>query len=828
MGTNPAEVIAEARASGLTGSEASRRLLAEGPNALPEAPEPRFARRALRHLAEPLLLVLVTAAAVNGVALGHHLEAAVIGVVILLNVVVATVQETRSAAAVHALRQLAAPSARVVRDGEVRTASAVDLVRGDLLELAAGDRVPADVMLIQSVALATDESTLTGESLPVEKSVPGAGADGRDPEHCAFAGTTVVRGRGAGLVVATGASSQLGTVASSLASTTEPPLVGQLRRVAAWMSAAAIALGAAMVPLAALRAGDGADAWTSSLLAGAAVAVAAIPAGLGTVVLASLAIGARRMAEGGAIVRQLASVETMGSADVLCTDKTGTITTGHLAVADVVTASGRERDLWVAAIRCNDAVDGIGDPLELALLEAAAAHGIHDRAPRLAERPFDATTRTMATVNDASGAPVVSVKGAPEAVLDRCRPGPAADALAAAVPRLAERGLRVLAVASADGDDLDATDLEPLGLVTFRDPLRTTAVEAIRGTKEAGLHLVMVTGDHAATARSIAREAGIEGPVVAGPALDGMSRAARADTLRAAGVLARVDPATKVDLVAAHQEVGAVVAMTGDGVNDAPALRRADVGIAVLGSGGTDVAREAADVVVTSGDLRILVEAVAEGRRIRRNLRNVVAYLLTGNLSEILVVAGALLVLPELAIPLAPVQILWINLVTDSLPGLALGTERPAGPPAPRPASTELLDGRRLRELAIRAVCVAAAVLTTGVVARQWGWNHEAVRTQLLLTLVTLHLGLTWVSRGQRWTFERGWWRARAVAAAAGGAFVLHGLMACTAPGRAALDLAVLPRAGWVLAGLAGLASLVLIDALRSRPTDGPVPGPRP
>jgi Ca2+-transporting ATPase len=277
-----------------------------------------------------------------------------------------------------------------------------------------------------------------------------------------------------------------------------------------------------------------------------------------------------------------------------------------------------------------------------------------------------------------------------------------------------------------------------------------------------------------------------------------------------------VDPETKVDLIEAHQDHGELVAMLGDGVNDAPALRRADVGIAVLGSGGTDVAREAADVVVTSGDLGILVRAVGEGRRIHRNLCNVVAYLLTGNLSEILVVAGALCVLPELAIPLAPVQILWVNLVTDSLPGIALGTERPGGPLSPRPRSMALLDARRVGDLVLRAGATAAAVLATGLVARHRGWSDEAIRTQLLLTLVTLHLLLAFVSRADRFTFERGWWRSAAVWGAVGGSYLLQLAVTCTSTGRDALDLAPLPAGGWLAAGAAGLVALASMDGLRA------------
>ena len=413
------------------------------------------------------------------------------------------------------------------------------------------------------------------------------------------------------------------------------------------------------------------------------------------------------------------------------------------------------------------------------------------------------------------------MKGAPEEVLGRCRPGRARERLEAAVAELANQGLRILAVASASSAALDSRDMEPLGLVAFHDPLRPSAVVAIERCRAAGIRVVLVTGDHLATARAVAAKAGIGGgTAVSGEELAGLGAARRFEALRAASVVARVDPRTKVDLVEAHRAAGGVVAMTGDGVNDAPALRRADIGVALAGEGGTDVAREAAGLVVTDGDLGTLVAAIREGRRIYKNLRDVVSYLLTGNVSEVVVVIGAVLLLPSLAVPLLPVQLLWVNLVTDGLPALALGVDHPRGDPLARPPrrpDERLLDGRRLMRLVGRGAAVAAGVLATGLVARHWGWSAEVVRTQLVLALLGAHLCLAYTVRADRWTFEAGWWRNRFLLAAVGGSLALQVLAFGTAMGRELLGLGVLPAAGWVLAAMSAAGTLALMDLTRRR-----------
>jgi Ca2+-transporting ATPase len=386
--------------------------------------------------------------------------------------------------------------------------------------------------------------------------------------------------------------------------------------------------------------------------------------------------------------------------------------------------------------------------------------------------------------------------------------------------------LRVLALADGATGDLSATDLRSLGIVAFSDTIRSSAAPAAAELRRAGVRVVVVTGDHAATARTIAQNVGLEGAVVTQGDLTTLDPSSRADALAGATVVARVDPFLKSELIDAHHARGAVVAMTGDGVNDAPAIRRADVGIALAGSAGTDVARAAADIVITDGRLSTILDAVAEGRRIYGNLRNVVSYLVAGNLSEIIIVVLALLLVPELAVPILPVQLLWINLVTDGIPALALGVDRTVGDPLsepPRRLDHRLLDRARLLRLSAVAATLAATVLATGVIAHRMGWEPTRVRTQIVLSLLCSQLVLALTLRAERSTFERGWARNRAVVGAIGLSLVLQALVFTTSVGRSALGLRALPPVAWLLAASAAGSMVVVVDAgraLRSRSDD--------
>ncbi|MFI6317629.1 cation-translocating P-type ATPase [Nonomuraea sp. NPDC050556] len=792
-----------AERAGLSAHEAARLLAEHGRNTLPQPSPPSLPARVVRHLADPLSILLLVAGVVTLLVLGEVPEGAAILVILLVNVVIGVSQEVRAEQAVRALKSLTAPMAKVRRDGTLLRIPAAEVVPGDLVELAAGDRVPADAQVVEAGSLGVDEAMLTGESASASKR-PGGAHEGplgdRDGE--VFSGTLVVRGSGVALVRRTGAGTQMGRIATALHGGVKGPLEVELAQVSRRIGALAIGAGAVMVVLGFSRGGI---APLDLILAGVALAIAAVPESMAAAVTTALALGSQRMAKLGVIVRRLSAIQALGAVTVIASDKTGTLTTGRLTVLDQVEVPGT--DLWLASLRCNDARDGLGDGVDLALREAADRRGV--RLPpgetRLATRPFDAETRSMAVVTDG---PRLTVKGAPEVVLARCVPGEAADQLARAVPELAGKGLRVLALAEKDCGDLDAGGLTPVGLVGLRDEVRASAAQAVADCRAAGIRVVMVTGDHADTARAVAEEVGIEpDPVVTGGGQDG--------ELRTAGVLARVDPATKLDLVRALRDGGEVVAMTGDGVNDAPALRHADVGVAMAGDEGTDVAREAAAVVVTNGELGTIVTGIREGRRLHHNVASMIGYLLAGNLAEIFLVLVGMLAWPDLVIPLLPVHLLWINLVLDGIPAIALGVDRATGDPLATRAERGLLSGAVLARICGRALVVGVLVFAAVEVARRLGWSEEQVRTQAVLALVLARLTLAYVVRARRWVFERGWWRGRAVAVAVLGTAALQALVTLVPPLGTLLALTPLPATGWVVAF--GVAALTV--ALTGRKT---------
>lgn len=806
---------------GLTSREAERLLAEHGQNTLPQPRPPLLIARIGRHLADPLSILLLVAGVVTLLILGEVPEGAAILVILLVNVVIGVSQELKAEQAVQALKSLTAPMAKVRRDGTVTRIAAAQVVPGDVVELAAGDRVPADARVLGAEALAVDEAMLTGESASAAKRAGGA-AEGMlgDRDGAVFSGTLVVRGSGVALVERTGAGTQIGRIATALEGGVKGPLEVELAQVSRRIGALAIGAGAVMVGLGFARGGI---APLDLILAGVALAIAAVPESMAAAVTTALALGSQRMARLGVIVRRLSAIQALGATTVIASDKTGTLTTGRLTVLDHIQLPGT--DLWRAVSRCNDARDGLGDAVDVALRAAADERGV--RLPpgetRLATRPFDADTRSMAVITDG---PRLTVKGAPEAVLARCVPGEATDRLARAVPDLARQGLRVLAVAEKDCGDLDACGLTPIGLVGLRDEVRASARQAVADCRSAGIRVIMVTGDHADTARAVAREVGIEpDPVVTGAALDGDDRHVR---LREAGVLARVDPATKLDLVRALRQHGEVVAMTGDGVNDAPALRHADVGVAMAGDEGTDVAREAAAVVVTNGELGTIVTGVREGRRLHRNVASMIAYLLAGNLAEIFLVLVGLLAWPDLVIPLLPVHLLWINLVLDGIPAIALGIDRTAGDPLATRTQRGLLSGAALARIGGRALVVGVLVFAAVEVARRLGWSDEQVRTQAVLALVFARLTLAYVVRARRWIFESGWWRGRAVAVAVAGTATLQALVTLVPPFRMPLALVPIPGSGWALAlGVAAL-TVLLCGRIRQEPQKEPSPKQRP
>lgn len=808
---------------GLDEADAERRLQRDGPNELPEPPRPTLLRRSIDQLRDPLTLVLAAAGVATVVLLRDLPEGVAILAIVALNMVISIAQQVRADTALAALKHLASPTAKVERHGTVREIPARELVVGDRILVAAGDRIPADVRWLETHDAQADESILTGESLPVEKD-PGTKAEG-------FAGSLLVRGRAIGLVTATGAATRLGAIATGLGASPPAPLERELKRAAARITIAAVAAGLLLVALVVARHGLSATAWGNALLAAVALAVAAVPEGLLAIVTLALAVGVRHMADQGAIVRNLRAIETLGAASVLCVDKTGTLTEGRLAVADAWWLPGKEKALWDAAQRCVDVRDGTGDPIDVALVVESARRGWQPpEGRRLADIPFDALRRAMWTVHATPQGPALSVKGAPETVLDLCRSGDAVEDLRRAAAERLRKGQRVLAFAGAATSDLAATDLEPLGLVAFADPLRATAPAAVRECQAAGIVVVMVTGDHPETALSVGQRVGLDGHhLVTELGLAGGSKKERHDALAQAAIVARVSPQTKVDLVEAHRALGHVVAMMGDGVNDAPALRRADIGVAVAGSTGTDVAREAADIVLTSGDLGTLVHAVREGRRIYDNLVAVVSYLLAGNASEVLVVLVGTILFPSLVVMLAPVQLLWVNLVTDGAPAIALGTDRPPSDPLkrrPRDPHGELLSWSRFRILAGRGALVACAVLATGFVAQARGASAGGIQSQVFLSLITCHLSLAYLSRSGG-TWQAGWATNRVLLLTVVGSLALQAVVLEVPFLRALLGLSPVDVAAYGLA-LGAAAFVLAAGPLVRRRADGTTAGQTP
>ncbi len=724
---------------GLTGEEAARRLAEVGPNEL----RAKKRRGALRMLAgqfrETMVLLLVGASAVSYLV-GDVKDTVVILAIVVLNVVLSFVQEYRAERAVEALKRMAVPAVKVVRGGEHHMLEAPQLVPGDVVFLEAGGAVPADARLVEVANLKVEEAALTGESLPVEKAEPPLDDPScplGDRHNMVHRGTTVTYGRATAVIVATGMQTELGRIARLLAEVPKEETILERRMDQLGKRLAVLALGlVGLIFLLGLLRGFEVS---EMLLTAITLAVAAVPEGLPAVVTIALALGARRMAQRNALIRRLPAVETLGSVTIICSDKTGTLTQNRMRVevlevaGDRLEVSGQGdlpeahaslyRTLLVGGALCNDAEiqregeaetgkEGLGDPTEVALLGAAARFGfskeeLEERLPRTAEVPFSSERKRMLTVHRVSGrdalllphpAPFAAFcKGAvdsllevSESVLDGERTEPLdgswRERIEGANAELSSRGCRVLAVAvkglpqapEKAGEQLER-DLCFVGMLAMTDPLRPEAAEAVDRARAAGIRTLMITGDHPLTAKAIAGQLGMyrEGDeVLTGRQVESMSEADLQSRVEEVSVYARVSPEHKLRIVGALQSRGQIAAVTGDGVNDAPALKKADIGVA-MGKVGTDVAKEAADAVLLDDDYATIVAAVEEGRTIYDNIRKFVRYLLSTNLGELWTMMLGLLA--GLPVPLLPLQILWINLVTDGLPALALGVE-PAEP----------------------------------------------------------------------------------------------------------------------------------------------------
>ncbi|MBD3947122.1 cation-translocating P-type ATPase [Nocardioides ganghwensis] len=729
---------------GLTVEEASRRLLELGPNRLPDPPRRGVALRVLDQLRDPMILLLLGAAALTA-ALHDLGNTAIIAMVVVFNTSVGVAQQVRAERAMSALRALTAPTARVERDGVVAEVASEHVVPGDLVHLTAGDVVPADGVLLEAVTLQVNQALVTGEALPVDL----------DEGDELVGGTSVTRGRASARILRTGADSGVGAIAQMMVrATTRPtPLQRRLTRLSRDL-VAVISVLTCVVVASGLWQGR---PLTEMLVVGLSLAVAAVPESLPAVVTIALALGARRMARHNAVIRSLPAVETLGSVTVVATDKTGTITEGtmlarHVWVPDgtwAVSGSGYDprghltnaassspglpapvQRLLRDAALCNDARlvhedpgwSVVGDPLEGALLVLAAKGGLdldetRTAWRRTAEEPFDHTTLRMTTRHAGpDGSALTICKGAPEAVLDIVEPGPAVSVARGVAGAFADEGLRVIAVADAGSTDVGRA-LELVGLVAVGDPPRAHAALVVERLGAAGIRVVLVTGDHPGTASNIARAVGIEEE----------------------DVVARVRPEQKVEVVERLQRSGEVVAMIGDGVNDAPALRHADIGVAA-GDGGSEVAKQAADLVLMDNDLSTVVAAVQEGRRIFANIRTFLTFALAGGLAEVAVMLLGPVI--GLVLPLLPGQILWINLLTHGITGVAFGNE-PSAPQdmstPPRPASEAVLTARSWLLIAVAVLAMTAAAITVGALAPG---SVEERRTSIFLTLGLAQLGV--------------------------------------------------------------------------------------
>ncbi|KUO54428.1 MAG: hypothetical protein APF80_08200 [Alphaproteobacteria bacterium BRH_c36] len=778
-------------AAGLTTAEAERRKEVFGPNEILQARPTSVLTLILRQFVSPVIWLLI-AAAIVAVAFGEHSDAIAITIVIILNAAIGFATEYKARRSMDAIRTLGRTRSRVLRDGAFHTMASSELVPGDIVSLTAGNLVPADLRIIEMTSLQAAEAALTGESMPVEKQLAPVPADSVLAVRASmlYKGTAITRGDCTGVVTATGMQTEIGRITRLMLTAPDAPspLEKQLQSLGGQLLWLTISL-CALISMIGMLAGRDV---VLMIHAGIALAVAAIPEGLPIVATVALAGGMWRMAQRNALVERMAAVETLGSTTVIFTDKTGTLTENRLVAAKVTLADGRHdlphapthkgkmpeglRQLLEAGALCNHAHmasaakpgEDAGDPLEVALLRSARDHVIDAIAldaawPQTDEQPFDSKAKLMVTAHrHADGTLRLACKGAPERIIAVA--GYAHGSDGSTVPlteesrqvwrehahEMATSGLRVLAVAGSIGAKADVDelgDLVLLGLVGFRDPPRRDVPQAVKACQDAGIRVVMVTGDHVATASAISEQVGIPATATAsgidGSHLDDLFAAGDdgVDEIHQSNVFARVTPEQKLRLVKRMQAAGEIVAMTGDGVNDAPALRQADIGVA-MGRRGTDVAREAADMVLLDDSFPTIVAAIAQGRVIFDNIRRFVVYLLSCNLSEVLVVALAIV----LGLPLAllPLQILFLNLVTDVFPAFALAAGK--GDPdilkrAPRPPS-ELLIGKRQWTIIIRhGLTMTAVALASLVVAVRWfGLSAHEATTISFLTIALAQL----------------------------------------------------------------------------------------
>lgn len=793
--------ILQTTSGGLSEDEAARRVSEYGRNRLPEPPRRSMALRLLLQFHNILIYVLLGAAAITAL-LGHLIDTTVILAVVLINAVIGFVQEGKAEKAMDAIRHMLAPRAAVLRGGRRYTVDGEELVPGDVVLLEAGDKVPADLRLLRTHSLQIQEAILTGESLAVEKHPAPVAGDVPlgDRVGMAFSGTSVTSGQGRGVVVSTGSNTEIGHISGMLArvETLTTPLVEQMSIFAKWLTLFILLVAGLMLAFGywVLQ-----QPFSDLFMAAVGLSVAAIPEGLPAVLTITLAVGVQAMARRNAIVRRLPAIETLGSVSVICTDKTGTLTRNEMSAASLVTRDARfsidgvgydpvgaiRRDptgsdtprdpllqeLTRVAALCNDAElknrEGVwqveGDPMEGALLAFAGKSGmllddVREKWPRTDVIPFDSEHKFMATLNhDHENRAFILVKGAPEALLSLCRgqrrdTGDVSalnlDYWQQEAARIAARGQRVLALAATpvapEHTVLEHADVAGklvfLGIVGLIDPPRPEAIEAVAQCHRAGIRVKMITGDHAITAAAIAGQIGLQNPraVLTGAELDRLDDAELAARVLETDVFARTSPAHKLRLVTALQSHAMTVAMTGDGVNDAPALKRADAGIA-MGRSGSEAAKEASELVLADDNFASITAAVREGRTVYDNIKKIISWTLPTNAGEASTIILALLL--GMTLPITPIQILWVNMVTAVTLGIALAfepTEESTMRRPPRPRNQPLLTGVLVWHIILVAILFLAGVFGIYAYAIERGYSVDLARTMAMNTLVVMEI----------------------------------------------------------------------------------------
>lgn len=804
--------------SGLTSTEAKARQERDGKNALEEAPKRPMILRFFDQFKDLMIIVLLVAALVSGILsiiqqeYSELIDSGLILLIVVVNAIIGLVQEGKAEKSLEALKNMNKPFAKVIRDGNLEKISSEDLVVGDLVVLEAGDMVPADMRLIKCSSLQIEEAALTGESVPVNKHtnpLTNEEAPLGDRACMAFSSGTVSFGRGEGVVTAIGMETEVGKIAKMLNEKTDntTPLQKQLAKTAKVLSVAVLGVAAvifvASVLIALSTMGWKVVSWEAfgdsiveSFMTAVAIAVAAIPEGLPAVVTIVLAIGVQRMSERKAIVRNLPAVETLGCCEIICSDKTGTITLNQMTVKELYTTaggvitdgdevSGDVNTLIRVMTLCNDTQESegklVGDPTETALVAYARKKDLDMSAKylRVDEIPFDSKRKLMSTVNDVDGEKIIHVKGAPDILLDRCS-AIMVDGQVRAITQedkdnilkangdMAEKALRVLAYAiKTNEEDREKfeEELTFVGLTGMIDPARDEVKEAVAICKRAGIRAIMITGDHAKTAAAIAREVGIidspDQEVLTGAELDKMSEEEYLANIDKYRVYARVSPENKVRIVCAYRSLDKVVAMTGDGVNDAPSIKKADIGIG-MGITGTDVSKGASDMVLADDNFATIVSAVEEGRKVYSNIKKAIQYLLSANIAEVLCLFISVVVISTIVnavdptrlassggqlVFLTPVMILWVNMVTDSLPALALGMEKAEAnvmDHPPRKSGSSLFAGKTGLDIIIQGIMQTALVMASFLIGflyfEKVGASHAVSETMAFVTLCFIQL----------------------------------------------------------------------------------------